>query len=158
MTCRLDKSTDVKRTYQIIDSVPGRNKKYFLYGRVQDSDKDTIRQEIDGRVTRLLNGTDYSWFDFKQDSGAVYTFPFINEYDYNVTVSKHITVRSLNRLCTNISYIFAPGIGLIQKYGAWSDDVLHSAIINGIPVQVIENAKAPPAASISILCKQKRTL
>lgn len=150
-----------KRIYLVTDTVNIGNKKYFLYGHIS-LDKDTIRKDIHGNIWISINGIDHLWFDFTRDSGDVYTFPFNDtSYSFNVEVSKYLTVKTHNGTYTNcvrfdfdipqiiddeISYTFAPGIGLIKQRGAWRDDLLYSAIINGLPLRVPEGQSTFPSS------------
>jgi hypothetical protein len=152
--------TVYKRVYLVTDTAHIGNRKYFVYGHIQLS-KDTVRKDINGNIWKLLQGVDNLWFDFTKDSGDVYTFPDFSPYLFNVKVSKYLIVKTHNGTYTNcvrfdfdipqmiddeISYTFAPGIGIIKKIGAWSDDLLYSAIINGIPLEVAEDHNTVPSS------------
>jgi hypothetical protein len=151
-----------KRTYQVTDTARIADKTYFLYG-LMNFDKDTVRNDLSGHVWKLSNGVENLWFDFTKDSGDVYTFPQFGTYVSNVKVSKHVTVKTHNGTYSNcvhfdfdipqiiddeISYTFALGIGLIKKGGAWSDDLLYGAIINGVPLEVAEYDNTVPSSFV----------
>lgn len=151
--------TTYKRTYQVTDSISIRGQNYFLYGSVRTVDRDTIRQDPHGNILKMINGAEHLWFDFTKDSGAVYSCPAYDKYIYTIEVAKPFIVKTwcgtfANCICfdtyiqqavdSNTSYTFAPGVGLIQQYGAKGSDRLYSALINGISVKVVEEKKSEP--------------
>jgi hypothetical protein len=105
---------------------------YFYYGI------DTIRTDDKGNIWLLKNNMEYLWFDFSLDDGASYTIKDIwtgfvglgADYYYTVYVRKNISSQIYSNLYINCielifdivdldigdyhTYIFAPGIGLIQ--------------------------------------------
>jgi hypothetical protein len=139
-----------KRTYFIKDSLQIGQFKYFVYGN-ENLDLDTLRKDTNGNVYRLMNGEDLLWLDFTKNDGEVYDY--ILSDTFKVTVSKNILAETyLGNFynCTqfffNIPeavddetiYLFAPGIGLVKKYGGWSDDILFYATVNNTPMDVDE--------------------
>ncbi|MFA5834138.1 MAG: T9SS type A sorting domain-containing protein [Bacteroidota bacterium] len=134
----------------IIDEVNIVGIRYFLYGNI-NSMVDTIRQDYVGNIWKYKYGVEQLWFDFTKENGEVYWYPFTNNRSYTVKVRKGLTVKTYNGTYTDcislyfndttaiddeVGYIFARGIGIIQKYGAWSDDVLYSANIQSGPSTV----------------------
>ena len=112
---------------------------------------DSIRADKQGNIWKLINGKEYLWFDFTQDSGSTYIFDYPDTwgdkvYYYNVYVRKYITCETPAGEFDNcillifdipqvrdeeISYTFAPDIGLVRLgFNGWSDKRLTSAIIN----------------------------
>jgi len=152
--------TTYKRTYLIKDTTNINGEKYFVYGMQNMSDyNDTIRKDAAGNILKLVHGNPIMWFDFSKDSGDVYFHPFSDSYIYNVTIRKFLTVNSYlkdfddcidiffdvpNIVDDEVGYALAPGCGIVRKYGAWSDDVLYTAFIDGSPLEINEKLESMP--------------
>jgi hypothetical protein len=137
-----------KRVYSLKDTLSAGGKKYYLYG-VKGSASDTIRKDVEGNIWKSVRGVEYKWFDFSKDSGGTYTFPEFGPYIFNVTVAKHLTVKTYagtfseciefgfdvpQAIDDEINYVLAPGLGIIHRFGAWEDAVLYGANINTSPL------------------------
>lgn len=152
--------TTYKRTYLIKDTTNINGEKYFVYGMQNMSDyNDTIRKDAAGNILKLVHGNPIMWFDFSKDSGDVYFHPFSDSYIYNVTIRKFLTVNSYlkdfddcidiffdvpNIVDDEVGYALAPGCGIVRKYGAWSDDVLYTAFIDGSPLEINKKLESMP--------------
>ena len=137
-----------KRVYSLKDTLSVGGKKCYLYGLAGVA-SDTIRKDVAGNIWKSINGVDCKWFDFMKDSGGTYTIPAFGSYVCNVKVAKHLTANTYAGIfyeCVEFdfdvpqivddetNYVFAPGIGIIKRFGAWSNDVLYAANINGFPL------------------------
>ena len=151
-----------KRINTIISEMDIDGMKYFVYGNI-NSVLDTLRQDYVGNIWRRKNGLEYLWFDFTKDSGEVYTYPLNGSRVYQVKVKKGITCKTYNGTYSDcisfyfndttaiddeVGYIFARNIGIIKKYGAWSDDVLYSVNIQGEPSSVQSTVSTTPTTII----------
>jgi len=143
--------TTLKRTYEIKDSVKFDSLDGFLYGLQNSSYNDTLIQNKTNIIYKIINAKPRLWFDFTQDSGAVYTVPFNDSTSFFVHVRKEISTNTYVGTFTNCielyfdipqfideerGYIFSPNIGIVKKYGAWTNDVLFSIDTNEVPVSV----------------------
>ena len=106
---------------------------------------DTIRVDNTGRIFIRQRGNEYLWFDLTLPDGATYTLyntlSLVTEDSYIVTVRRNVTVNTdvgLLENCVDLffdipnaiddeyGFIFAPGIGIVQRYGAWVNLFIHS--------------------------------
>ena len=146
--------TTYKRVYLIKDTVNIGGSKCFLYGRQNDETNDTLWKDKCGSVWKLKNGIPVLWLDFTKDSGSVYYYPQFDSELFTVTVRKYLSIDTYVITFNNCIELFfdipsliddeeiltfAPEIGLIKKLGAWSDDLLYSAYINGVIVSLADN-------------------
>ena len=137
--------TTHKRIYTIKDITKIDNKNYFIYGLKGYNINDTIYKDNYERIWKLKNGNPVIWFDFTKDSGNTYSYPAFDTFIYIVTVQKYIVTNTYmnnftdcvrlffdipNSVDDEVSYTFAPNIGIVKKYGAWSDDLLYSVSIH----------------------------
>jgi hypothetical protein len=122
-----------------------------LYCLFTQHSSDTIRSDAQGRIWKLINGSEIIWLDLTKDSGTVYTLPAFGNYMVNVSVRRNLTVHTWKGDFSNcfgylfdvpqiideeIEYILAPGVGPIKIRGGWRDDLLYSAVIGGKVVSV----------------------
>jgi hypothetical protein len=124
---------------------------------------DTIRSDSAGRIWEYILGKNILWFDFTLTDRATYKVPaasFTPGDSFIVTVSRNITVTTHAGRFENciqlffdipewideeIAYIFAPGVGIVEKRGAWMDDSLYTAVIDGRVISGVEGGgTAPP--------------
>ena len=114
---------------------------------------DSLRADKEGRIWKYIEGDDYLWFDFTQDSGSTYIYDYPDiwgedeVYYYQVHVRKNVTCETPAGVFENCiqlnfnmaevmdvdkGYTFAPDIGLVRFINnGWSDQKLTSAEING---------------------------
>lgn len=148
--------TTYKRTYLIKDTVNIEGKKCFLYGRQNDIESDTLWKDINGNVWKRENSTFTLWFDFINDSGSVYYYRVNNNDSFTVTTRKYLSINTYVKtfdkciqlffnipslIDDEVEYTFTPEVGLIQKMGAWSNDLLYSAYINGTTVRITDDLR-----------------
>ncbi|MCA9731919.1 MAG: hypothetical protein H6696_06510 [Deferribacteres bacterium] len=132
-------------TYQVYAKKVIGTHLYYQFGSSQEY-ADWLR--IDGgKVYRLENNTDVLWLDFNRQDGDQYNYPQENTSQlggYVVTVRRdQIKEYELEQKykytdCVNFffdipqavddehGYIFAPGIGIVNFYGAWVNLYLES--------------------------------
>ena len=143
----------------ISDSIQINSQKYYLWERGSGANvSDTIRYDSDYNVLRYIDGEIHLWFDFTQDSGAVYTYapPDADfgeeEYAYQVHVYRNITVATPLKSFSNCIeflfdipqvideehiYIFAPDVGLvIEQANGWWTKSLHDYTLYSTPTGV----------------------
>ena len=114
--------------------------KYFVVNNMrnfsstsQNLDKDTVREDGEGRILRFTRGSESIYFDFSLNDGDTYTYfanPINSANDYNVTfkrVGKVETNKGTYDNCIGFFfdipefvddekwYIFAPNIGLVKE-------------------------------------------
>ena len=143
--------TTFKRIYEIKDSVKFDSLSGFIYGLQNSAYNDTLIQNESNKIYKIVNKIPRLWFDFSQDSGAVYTIPINDSTSFFVHVRKNISTDTYIGTFSNcielffdvpqyideeMGYIFAPNIGIIKKYGAWANDVLFSIDTTEGPVNV----------------------
>lgn len=103
---------------------------------------DTIRTAVDGNIYSMRNGIEQLLFDFTAVGDSAYTYPFDNAgSDYYVRVETNVTIKTFVGTFDNcisfyfdvpeaideeLSYTFAPGVGLVAFGGAWSFGWLYS--------------------------------
>jgi hypothetical protein len=136
----------------ISDSTQIKGQKYFIWERGPGVDvSDTIRYDGSHNVLRYIHGETHLWFDFTQDSGAVYSYTppdadFGDEqYGYQVHVHRNISAATPLKIFSKCIeflfdipqvideehiYIFAPNVGLVlEQSNGWWMNVLHDYIL-----------------------------
>jgi len=143
----------------ISDSIQINGQKYFLWSRGPGAEvSDTICYDSNHNVLRCINDETHLWFDFMQDSGAVYAYAppdadFGEEqYAYQVHVYRNITVETPLKTFSNCiqflfdipqvideehTYIFAPDVGLVlEQSNGWWTNTLHDYHLGDTPTAV----------------------
>ncbi len=125
---------------------------------------DTIRVDEQNNILKHYKGTDYMWFDFTKEHGAIYYYPpgdwydswdnkqlkcnvyVYRIYEYNVTLGTfhhcirfHVNINEI--LDEDTYYYFAPDVGLIQESGCWVYQELVYAIIDGNHITSVHSNK-----------------
>ena len=143
----------------ISDSIKIDNQKYFLWSRGPGVDaSDTICYDDSNNILCYINGETYLWFDFTQDSGAIYTYaPWDANFGeeqlaFQVHVSRNMTVETPIKSFSDCiqfffdipqvideehTYIFAPDVGLVlEQANGWWTNMLHDYTLYSAPTDV----------------------
>ncbi len=143
----------------ISDSIQINSQNYFLWERGSGANvSDTICYDSNYNILRYIDGEIHLWFDFTQDSGAVYTYapPDADfgeeEYAYQVHVYRNINVATPLKSFSDCiefffdipqfideehTYIFAPNVGLvIEQANGWWTNSLHDYTLYSTPTDV----------------------
>jgi hypothetical protein len=156
-------STLIKDEGLIIDTAQIAGKVYYLYTGRSFEDMGIIPLAVDtlwsdslGRIWRLESQKEYMLFDFSVDSGGSYISHTTYPMAVGVKVKQHLEVIVPAGHFTNCvdlyftrafsdengGYTFAPGVGLVQRYGPFiGTHVLLRAVIDG---RVISSTDGPP--------------
>ena len=138
LTTRISNTININTTtYYILEHDPlGDDSEYA----------DTIRVDNTGRIFIRQRGNEYLWFDLTLPDGATYSFSYntlslFTGDSYIVTVRRNVTIDTdvgllencidlffdiPNAIDDEYGFIFAPGIGIVQRYGAWVNLFIHS--------------------------------
>lgn len=155
----LDKIYNPWDILTISDSIRIDTQKYFLWSRGSGIDvSDTICYDDNNNILCYINGDTHLWFDFTQDSGAIYTYaPWDansgeEQLTYQVHVSRNMTVETPKKSFSDCiqfffdipqvideehTYIFAPDVGMVlEQANGWWTNVLYDYTLYGTPTNV----------------------
>jgi hypothetical protein len=132
---------------RIFDPIKIRKSDYFLWGT--NTSIDTLRLDANGDIWQYTAGQDLLRFAFSRDDRATYSFPdakFGENQGYQVKIVKNQTVVTpagtfknciqfhfdvAEAMDEEVTYIFAPGVGLVSLKGSWIGYKLLSAEVYG---------------------------
>ncbi len=140
--------TTVVGSLEVLDPVTFGNVAYFPLEDLDDTARH-YRQDDTGRVWRYFpeSEDELLWFDFtRQDSSSYKVVDPMYGFTMTVFVRRGLTADTPAghfEACVGLFfddpdvadeemyYIFAPGVGLVRRYGAWTNEVLYTATIDG---------------------------
>lgn len=132
---------------RILDKIKIGKSDYFLWGT--NNSVDTLRLDPNGDIWQHTAGQDWLRFAFSRDDQSTYFFPdakFGNNQGFQVKILKNQTVATpagTFRNCIQfhfdvtaavdeeVTYVFAPGVGLVSLQGAWIGHKLAAAEVYG---------------------------
>ena len=124
---------DATRSIRVWQTITINDSLFYLYGNKLFS-ADTLYQDQWGRVYKRWNGHTQMWLDFSVDHEGTYQYKLSESLDYTVTVIKNQSVSYDDQSFDNcisiafdvdaladeeMTYIFAPKVGMVQSIGAW---------------------------------------